>query len=65
MGEGGGVGGCLLTSTCNPDKSLILWKSLKKTKKKKTRDRISTFQYVWGKPDFTPEQFLNQAALEL
>lgn len=31
--------------------------------KKKTHDRISTFQYVWGKPDFTPEQFLNQADL--
>lgn len=36
-----------------------------KTKTKKNRDRISAFQYVWGKPDFTPEQFLNQAALEL
>lgn len=36
-----------------------------KTKTKKNRDRISAFQYVWGKPDFTPEQFLNQADLEL
>lgn len=26
-------------------------------------DRISTFRDIWGKPNFTPERFLNQADL--
>lgn len=62
--EGWVWGGGLLKGTCNPGQSLILWRSKKKKKNQTNYDRISTFQNVWGKPDFTSEQFLNQADLE-